>query len=136
MIHTERQLVSSLTVSHTSGIHIRPALALTVLAQEFFREHQIVTLVRNPDNEKEFRDVVFEFDQAINGYGLRFNTFIEQLFLAGSTIEITVRGGVAGDKLAQALKLYERLLGDAEMLEEGGTLPRFKSDYIDTIKSF
>ena len=136
MIHTERQLVSSFTVSHTSGIHMRPAQALTFLAQELSREHQIVTLVRNPDTTKEFRDVVLELDQARNGYGSVFDTFTEQLFLAGSTIEITVRGGAAVDKLAQALRLYERLLGDAEMLEQGGTLPRFKSEYIDTIKSF
>jgi len=79
--------------------------------------------------------VVLEFDQAKNGYGILYDTFTEQLFFRESQIEITLKGQVAASKIARALKLYEQLLGDSEMLEAGGQMPRFKSAYLDIVKT-
>jgi len=134
MIHTERQRASLLKIVHPYGIHIRPAHALTLLAQELSREQRIVTSVRNPAVSEEPRNVVLEFDQARNGYGVLYDTFTEQLFLPGSQIEITPKGQAETCKIERALELYERLLGDAEMLEAGGVLSRFQSEYVDAVK--
>jgi hypothetical protein len=134
MIHTERQRVSLFLVVHPDGIHIRPAHALTLLAQELYREQRIVTSVRNPAVSKEPRNVVLEFDQARSGYGNLYGTFTEQMFLPESQIEITLKGPAEACKINRALEVYERLLGDAEMLEAGGVLPRFQSEYVDAVK--
>ncbi len=78
--------------------------------------------------------MVLEFDQARNGYGVLYDTFTEQLFMPGSRIEITLKGQAETCKIERALELYERLLGDAEMLEAGGVLSRFQSEYVDAVK--
>jgi hypothetical protein len=105
------------------------------LAQELSKEQRIVTSVRNPAISAEPRNVVLEFDQAKNGYGILYDTFTDQSFLPESQIEITLKGQVAASKIARALKLYEQLLGDSEMLEAGGQMPRFKGEYLDIVKT-
>ncbi len=79
--------------------------------------------------------MVLEFDQARSGYGILYGTFTQQMFLPESQIEITLKGPAEACKIDRALELYERLLGDAEMLEAGGGLPRFKIEYLDIVKS-
>ncbi len=117
-------------ITHSEGLHVRPAHALTRVASQLHSDHGIATLVRNPIHSNEWRDVVQEQKLAIAGFGVLYSAFISQLFLPQSFIEIIVRGKHPVKKMQEALRLYGKLLDDSEMLESGGELPRFMSDYL------